>query len=184
MSEIEIPKGERGVVRVFALSLDEAAAKALKSHETTDTNRDSPIEAALGAIGVNADFVEIFPLKDVAEIGLAAYLEEGNGIEPAQLDPDRQKLAALEGWVMLVYSAAFEGRGATLRPAPDLTLVGTYSEPGADWSDRTRLTSAAAEGTAAPARKELSKAAISGRVAAIVLLVLFVLTAVVVWIAA
>ena len=71
-----------------------------------------------------------------------------------------------------------------IEPAPELALVGTYSEPGVDWRDQTRLATAAAEGTVAPARKTPSEAAISGRVAAIVLVVLFILTAVVVWIAA
>lgn len=185
MSTIEIKPGERGVVRVFTLSMDKNEAKALRENQPPeDCEGPTPIAAALGVSDLNTDFVEVFPLSDVAEIGLDGYLEDGNGIDPQQLDPDRRKLAALEGWVLLVYSGAFGGTGARLRPAPELTLVGTYSEPGIDWSDKTRLTTTSAEGTAAPARTKPSDAAMSGRVAMIALLVLFLLTALVVWIAA
>lgn len=185
MSVIEIPQGERGVVRVFALSMEAGAARRLKANAAPEeAGAPTPIEAALGVTGIDANFVEVFPLKDISEIGLDGYLEEGSGIDPARLDPDRRKLAALEGWVLLVYSAAFGGRGATLDPAPELTLVGTYSEPGVDWSEQARLRSAATQGTAAPARKRTSDAAMSGRIAAIALLVMFLLTALVVWIAA
>jgi hypothetical protein len=190
MSKIEIPQGERGVVRVFALSMDPAEAKALRKNEGTDAEDRSPIETALGASGLDTAKVEVFPLADVKEIGLQGYLEQGGGIERAQLDPDRRKLAALEGWVMVVYSSAFGGRGATLDPAPELTLVGTYTERGVDWSEKTKLSSAASEFTAPPedatasaAKKKPSDAAMSGRIALIALLVLFALTAVVVWIA-
>ncbi len=185
MTSIVIPQGERGVVRVFALSLDADAAKALRENmPPEDDERPTPIEAALGATGINPDFVEVFPLADVAEIGLVGYLAEGNGIDPQQLEPDRRKLAGLEGWVLLVYSAAFAGRGATLKPAPELSLVGTYSEPGVDWTDRIDLKSDSAKRSAAPTRKPASDAAMSGRVAMIALLVMFLLTAVVIWIAA
>lgn len=185
MNVIDVPPGERGVVRVFALSMDDQDAKALRANEPPEGDGGPrPVEAALGVSDIDTDFVEVFALSDIREIGLDGYLEDGNGIEPAQLAPDRGKLTALEGWVMVVYSAAFGGKGAEVRPAPDLTLVGTYSEPGVDWSDRSRLTTAGAEGTVAPAETKPSDAAMSGRIAMIALLVMFLLTALVIWIAA
>lgn len=185
MSRITVKPGERGLVRVFSLSMEPAVAKTLRANEPRKTEgAPGPIEAALGASGLDTEFVDVFPVSDVSEIGLNRYLEEGHGIAPAQLDPDRKKLAALDGWVLLVHSSAFGGTGATLNPAPELTLIGTYAEPGVDWSEQTRLTSAASRETAAPARKPRSEAAMSGRVALVALLVMFVLTGIVIWIAA
>lgn len=182
---VEIAPHEHGVVRIFALSMTAEEARALHRNKPPGDDAPTPIEAALGVTGIDPAHVAVFPLSDIEEIGLDRYLEEGSSIDPAQLDPDRRKLAALDGWVLVVHSAAFGGRGVTLTPTADLTLIGTYSEPGADWSDRRRLESPSARATGAPAaRKAPSDAAMSGRIATIVLLVLFGLTAVMVWISA
>lgn len=168
---------ERGLVRVFSVSLSEAEANAL--------SKDLPeLASYLGVEQFNPDYVELFPLRDLDSLGLAGYLEQGNGIDAEALDADRRKLAALEGWVLIVYSAAFGGQPVTLAPHSALTLIGTYAEPGTDWTATETLTSDAAKGAAAPAKpKKPSDAAMSGRIASLALLVLFLLTALMIWVA-
>ncbi|SFR14900.1 hypothetical protein [Poseidonocella sedimentorum] len=118
---LEIPALEAGVVRVFSLSMDEAEAAALKG----DAAR---LEAALGAPVEDPKWVEVLAVADLEGLGLAGYLAEGQGIAPETLAPDRARLNALEGHVMLVMSPAFGGAPVSLAPASAVTLVGVYSE--------------------------------------------------------
>ena len=178
-----VKANERGMVRVFALSMTDAEAQILKANGEDGDDNPTPQERALGAAALDAGYVEVFPIKDLADLGLAGYLETGNGIDPAQFAPDRQKLEALDGWVLCVYSAAFGGQAQTLNPAKALTLIGTYSEPGVDWTDTQTLTSDAAMGETTPVKKRPSDAAMSGRIAMAALLVIFALTGLMVWIA-
>lgn len=180
---LETSTVERGLVRVFALSMSQDEAQALRDN-TPEDGAPAPQAAALGLDTINADYIEVFPVSDLSEIGLTGYLVEGNGIDPDSLRGDRAKLDALDGWVMCVYSAAFGGRAVTLRPAPELTLIGTYAEPGVDWSDQQKLQSDAARGTTAAPKKAPSDAAMSGRIAMGALLVLVLLTALMIWVAA
>ena len=69
-------------------------------------------------------------------MGLAGYLRDGLDAEETGLVRDGAKLSALDGWVMLLYSSAFGGATATLTPAPELTLIGTY---GRTKADQTRI---------------------------------------------
>lgn len=166
---------ERGVVRIFALSMTDAEAEAL---------RDAVDPAVFGLEQINGDYIEIFPVSDLTELGLDGFLEAGHGIEPKDLDPDRAKLRALDGWILLATSQAFAGIEAELRLAPELTLIGSYQEPLVDWSSDAPLVSQAASGTSSPPKSAPSDAAMSGRIAMLALIVIFALTAVMVLIAA
>lgn len=173
---LEIPAHERGVIRVFALSMTQA--KAL---------RDDPnaLNAALGA-EVDPKFVEVFPVSDLEDIGLLGYLSSGNGVPGEQLAPDRRKLEHLSGWVLIVFSQAFGDRAVTLTPPPTFTLIGTYNEAQPDWRAAETLTSEAAKPFTAPpetVKKKPSDAAMSGRIATLALIVMFALTGLVIWIA-
>ncbi len=173
---LQVAPLEAGRVRVFALSLSEEDAQTLADAKSPDV---------LGLDSWDPAYVEIFALRDLDSLGLAGYLETGCGVDPDSLAPDRTKLAQLDGWVMLIFSKAFSGVEATLRPTADLTLIGSYVEPGVDWSSTMSLTSEAAQSTAlSKNKKRPSDAAMSGRIAMIVLLVLFALTGLMVWIAA
>lgn len=178
-----VKANEHGLVRVFALSMTDAEANSLKRNISEGDDNPSPQEIALGATSLDSDYVEVFPVKDLADLGLFGYLETGNGINPDQLAPDRQKLDALDGWVLCVYSAAFGGQAQQLSPGAKLTLIGTYSEPGVDWSETHTLTSDAARIDASPAKKSPSDAAMSGRIAMAALIFIFALTFLMVWIA-
>ena len=178
MTPITIPAHEVGVIRVFALSMTDDEARALK---------DDPdaINTALGA-DVDAEQVEIFPISDLEGVGLAGYLIEGNAVPSEQIAPDRAKIDRLGGWVLIVFSRAFGGSAITLTPDPALTLIGTYGEVPTDWSATETVTSEAAKPYSAPQdtiKKKLSDAAMSGRVATVVLILLGLFTWAMIWIA-
>ena len=175
---IDIPAHQSGVIRVFALSMSDADAKALKSDPSARA-------AALGA-EVDAEQVEIFPVSDLEGVGLAGYLIEGNAVPAADIAPDRAKLDRLGGWVMIVFSRAFKGEATTLTLAPSLTLIGTYGAAGVDWRATETIRSEAAKpysGVSKAGRKRPSDAAMSGRIAMLVLISLALFTWLFIWIA-
>lgn len=173
---IDIPANQSGVIRVFALSMTDTEAKALKSDP-------GAINAMLGG-AVDAEQVEIFPVSDLEGVGMAGYLSEGNAVPEADLAPDRAKLDKLGGWVMIVFSRAFGGAATTLTPQPALTLIGTYGSEGVDWRATETVTSEAAKPFSAPpetVKKKPSDAAMSGRIATLVLILLALFTVVFIW---
>ncbi|KIN77757.1 hypothetical protein [Sulfitobacter mediterraneus] len=119
MRTIDIPRNEHGQVRVFSVSLPDGAAQTLENPGSLST--------MLGA-EVDPKGVEVIRIADLDQIGLLGYLREGLDVQSETLDRDAAKLAALDGWVMLVYSTAFRGKAAVLNPALQLTLIGTYGE--------------------------------------------------------
>jgi len=175
---ISVPAHETGVIRVFSLSMTDAEAKALRD--------DPDAKNAVLGCNVNKDFVEIFPIADLDDIGLLGYLTLGNGVPAQELVPDRSKLEKLSGWVLIVFSQAFGGQPATLAPQPALTLIGTYGEARTDWRATQTVTAEAAKPFTAPpetVKKKPSDAAMSGRIATLALIVMFALTGLVIWIA-
>lgn len=176
---MEVAAEESGVVRVF--SIDTAEVDALRPIRDTAAGLDR-IAGLLGVDHIDPDFIELFPVSDLEAFGFANYLTAGNGIPEEQVEPDRAKLDALTGWVLIVYSSAFGGEAQTLAPLPALTHVGSYSEP-RDTRPLEPLHSEAATETVAT-RPPMSKARQSGMVASVVLLALFVLVAVMIWVSA
>ena len=122
---ITIPHHEQGTTRIFTLSMPEEKARALR-------NDPQQQQALLGVETLNSNGGEVFSLSDLGDLGLAGYLREGIDAQEEQLKRDRAKLSALSGWVMLVHSSAFGGQAVTLSPAPELTLIGTYSQTPAE----------------------------------------------------
>ena len=122
--------------------------------------------------------------ETLADYGLADYLIEANGMDPASVDPDRARLDALTGPVLLVLSGALADGIDRLAPRAPLTLVGRYTET-PDFTLRPPLRSDAASGAIgdAPAKRP-SDAAMSGRIATLALLVLFALVGVMIWVGA
>jgi len=179
MSEpIEISEGERGVVRVFALDLPKAQIEAfLKRGDRW------PMAEALGANHLDPDHIETFDLSDLAGLGLAGYLAEGQGIPEAQLAPKRAALDALSGTVMVATSRAFAAMPQTLKPTAPLRMIAQFTEERGPIAFDPLPAASAAPKDAKPARKKPSDAAMSGRVATVVLLVLAALVTMMGWIA-
>ena len=185
---IPLPPNERHTLRVFALDMTLAEVAALRDTDAILTPGQvvPPLrfDAAQRLLGVPVDVaqVDVFHSDDVEAIGLAAYLTQGNAVAETQIAADAAILDAYQGYVMTVRSAAFGGQAATLTPAPQLRLMGTYTEqtPAVKFEP---LPTAAATGTLTGGRAPKSDARIGGMVATFVLLFLALFTTLMIWIA-
>jgi len=173
---IHIKPTEHGVVRVFDVDLPAEQIKAFNRRNGT-----WPLQDALGAGRLDPAHVDLIAVEDLGELGLAGYLAAGHGISPDDLRDMRGRLAALSGHVLIVTSRAFGGEEQTLSPRAPLHLVATFTEDRPPVSFDP-LPSQAARGVTG-GKPPPSDAAMSGRVASIALLVLFLLVALVVWVA-
>ncbi len=133
MSDLTVAPHEGGVIRLFALDMRPEEAKFLRE----------PGAAAqvLGVEGLDPEQIDIFPVSDLEDLGLYGYLSDGCGVSKDQLD--RKALDAMDGWVMVVRSAAFGGRSAFLKLDPKVRLVGLYTEEATNWTGGTIETESA-----------------------------------------
>lgn len=121
--DLLITPNEHGLIRVFAVNRVPAeVSSALKAQDK--------IALAADLLGhpIAQGGAEVFPVADLSSIGLSGYLADGYAVPEDQLKAARAKLDALEGYVLLVFSAAFEGQAVALSPGPELTLIGTFGE--------------------------------------------------------
>lgn len=82
----------------------------------------------LGLSNLDPAFVELFDTADLSSLGLSGYLAKGLGVPDAQIAPQRARLDALQGPILILLSSALHGRGATLTPDPRLTLIASFTE--------------------------------------------------------
>ena len=190
MKDILIPKSERGAVRVFAVNLPVADAKSLIAQtdplalQPTSRPTDAAARQLLGVDDLDTTALELFPVRDLEGVGLADYVMDGLGVPTKDVAEDRQKLDALDGYVLIVLSKAFRGEAMTLQPASTLTLIGSYGETAVDWSSRPdpAISDSAKpfSGTASGPRFRRARATRVGGVIVAVVLALFAL--IVLWI--
>ncbi|MEM1099973.1 MAG: hypothetical protein AAGH73_00390 [Pseudomonadota bacterium] len=162
---LSIPAGERGRIRVYALSMTDKEGRALAAEPAARA-------AILGAESLDPEYVDVFPVKNLEGLGLVGYLVEGHGAVAAEVERDKQKLSALSGHVLVAMSKAFGKGGMELEPDPRLTLIGVYGQEGVDYTPVSVTSEAADPSAEAPAKKPMSDARISGMVATAVLLFL------------
>ncbi len=124
MNDLTVAPQEHGVIRLFALDMRPEEAKFLREPGAADQ--------VLGVDGLDPDQIDIFPVSDLEDLGLYGYLYEGGGVSDDQLD--RSMLESIDGWVLVVRSAAFGGRAAQLNPDPRLHLLGLFTEEAANWT--------------------------------------------------
>lgn len=176
----DIKAGERGVLRLFQVDLPKDAMPRFS--QIDDISGRWPLKEALGIEDMNEAFVDVFEVRDLDEMGLIGYMTEGLGVSEEEIAPHREQLDALEGHIVVVLSGAFKGLAVTLLPRPPLRWIGTFFE------DRPPVKFEALPSDSsvpsAPPKKTPSNAAMSGRVATLALLVIFGITAVMIWIAA
>ncbi|MDF0601058.1 hypothetical protein P1J78_09980 [Psychromarinibacter sp. C21-152] len=122
---LQIPAGEREVVRVFALDLSATEAEAL-AESPQSNGAPSPLAQLLGIDHLERDHVEIFPASDLTGVGLPGYLTEGLGIDEVDVEVDREKLEAETGYIVILHSRAFGGVKTRLTPETPLHLLGVY----------------------------------------------------------
>jgi len=118
----DVSQHEHGVVRVLAVNLPEAEATRFAETRLAD---------ALG-VTLDAAYVDVVAVSDLAELGLRGLLVEGHGADAAALAADQGKLDALAGVVILMTSKAFRTRPARLAESPEITLIGAYPLAKAD----------------------------------------------------
>jgi hypothetical protein len=123
-SDVRIAKSEQGVIRVFAISRPMAEmARALRQQPK------AVLASAMLGHDVSDEDIELFAIADLAGIGLPRYLTEGYDVDAEALRADRTRLEALDGYVLLLHSGAARAGDVILSPSPELTLIGTYTEP-------------------------------------------------------
>jgi hypothetical protein len=137
---LAIPASDRHTLRLFALDMARPELDRLTRPDPADTAAQADRAALLTQLlglpdlglpddtSLDPDFVEVFDTADLGDLGLTGYLAEGGNIPDAQIAPDRDRLDALNGPVLVLFSRALQGKAATLRPDPRLTLIGTYTE--------------------------------------------------------
>lgn len=170
---IHIPAGERGVIRLFELAMRPEQAAFLKE--------PGALAQVLGGETLDMEQVEIFPVSDLEEIGLAGYLTEGCGVPRAQVEEDREVLQAQEGYVLLIRSRAFDGRETRLTPADQIKLIGTYGERQTNWSAPPH-TAESAKPYSAPKLPPRAARAQSRRIGAVLFAVVMLLIALLIWV--
>lgn len=124
MSDLIVVTHEHGVLRLFTLDMRPEEAKFLRE--------PGAIDQVLGVTDLDPAQIDIFPVSDLEDLGLYGYLSEGGGVSVDQLN--RNELEAIEGWVVVLRSAAFGGRAVELRPDPRLHLVGLFTEEATNWT--------------------------------------------------
>ena len=131
MSDLTVTRGERGVVRVFALDLPKEQVAAFTTetyHEEDDDRVDWPLRDALGIAHMDHDFVEVFPVSDLGEMDLGTYLVNGHGVSEDQVAAQSEALAGVTGHVVIVLSGALETHDGPITPSGPLRHVATFRE--------------------------------------------------------
>ncbi len=167
---IEIPKGARDQVLVFALDMPAEQARFLREE-------DGALAQVLGLAEIDMEQAEIFPVEDLEGLGLLGYLRDGLGVSEADLSEHGMALDGITGWVLVLRARAFDGAETRLTPANSLTLAARLGEVKTDWSTTVPIASAAAQ----PALRTTPRAArsrarrIGATLFAVVMLLLFLL---------
>lgn len=142
---IEIPQSENGLVRVFAVNADVDAIR-----NAVSAKGKAQVASALLGHPLSEGGFDLVALSDLEGVGLANYLIQGWDVPAEDLKDSRTKLDRLEGYVLLVFTSAFDFRNVTLTIGPDLTLIGTYAEERSDSSTIALESDAAAPYTGVP----------------------------------
>lgn len=145
---IEIPAIGGDEIHVFGLDLTGEEAEAFLARPA-DNGGGWPLKVALGADRLDPAHVEHFPVSDLAGVGLAGYLTDGMGAEAEAVMAEADRLAALQGDVVILRPAAFARTAQSLTPRPPLTHAGSFPlDRGATTMER--LHSASATGHVTP----------------------------------
>jgi len=120
--------GEVGLYRLFSVDLPKVEVPAFTTSVPGMTGKSTyPLRDALGLADLDETHVQILDLTELETLGIATYLTDGLGIAQAAFKDDLSTLNALEGYLVVIASAAFP-QPTELAPQPPLSLVATYGE--------------------------------------------------------
>ena len=170
---IEIPANDHGAIYVLELRRPDPGGLTEKT--------DAAMMAVLGNVVVNTDYVDAIIPGMLSDITLPDLIR--NGYEMPISEMDAEKLRGLFGTVVLVMSAAFGDNALTVNLPSDVRLVTTLRETPQMHAPQSIATQSAKGMLGQTVKKPVSDAAMSGRIATIVLVVLFLLVAIMIWIA-
>jgi hypothetical protein len=167
-------------VWIFAIGLPESDIDDF-AHETLEENTPHwPLGTALGAHPFpDHDFVEVLDLEALRAYGFSNYLSDGNALE---IGDDAERLDALTGHVLLVFSQGLENGQTAFAPLAPLTFIARYSQP-VHIPTLEPLESDGATGQLPQGKAPKSDARIGGMIATYVLIFLFVFVGLFVWMA-
>ncbi|MBN2629875.1 MAG: hypothetical protein JXR75_04985 [Rhodobacteraceae bacterium] len=167
---LAIPIGPERSVWVFAIDLPK---------EQAETFATGPLSDALGVASLDPAQTEYLDADTFTEYGFSRYLVEGQGVTEDSVAKDIARLDVLRGPVLLVFRPGL-GQGR-LAPRPPLRLIGRYDEvpppPLVSLPDYDPIK----DTVPITPKKRPSEAAMSGRVAMAVLVLLFLFAALFVW---
>ncbi len=164
LTSVHVRPNETGVIRIFAMDMPAQQAKF--------QNDPMAMRQVLGVDDIDPTYVDIFPVSDLEQLGLAGYLIEGCGVPESSVALERDRLNAVTGYVMLVHSRAFGGHEVTL--ASTLPLIATFNVPATDWSGEKIETQSAQPYTSTrpPPRQARAEARRSGAIVFTVLMLI------------
>lgn len=123
--QIEINGSDRGTLLVFQLDLPGEAVERFTVQAGTG---EWPLKYALGATSLRNGFVDVVNIRDLEQMRLSRYLTEAHNASGAEFKADQARLDALTGHLVVLPAQAFDNTSQTLRIAPQLRLIGSYSE--------------------------------------------------------
>ncbi|MFN3845407.1 MAG: hypothetical protein ACK4RZ_06235 [Paracoccaceae bacterium] len=167
---LDIPIGPERTVWVFAIDLPLPEAEAFAQGD---------IAATLGVDHLDPAQTQFVDPEAFKGFGFARYLEEGQGLMPDSLAPDSQMLDALRDPLLLVFRPGL-GQGR-LSPRPPLRLIGRYDEVPSPMRVGMPAYDPIKDSIPVKAKKRPSDAAMSGRVAMVVLIFLAIFVALFIW---
>lgn len=170
---LTIPANDFGQIRIFSVPSPAPAGLEEKT--------PAALQALFGTDTLDPDFVDVVDTRELAGLSLLDYLHHGYDIPPDAADD--QALRDLRGIVVLVMSRATRGEETTLTLAPGVSHATTTGDP-ARLRVPTAVESASAKGTVPGGKSAPSQAAMSGRIAMVALLVMFLIVGLMIWVAA
>jgi hypothetical protein len=123
--QIEINGSDSGTLLVFQLDLPGEAVERFTVQAGTG---EWPLKYALGATTLRNGFVDVVDIRDLEQMRLSQYLTEAHNASGDAFNADRNRLDALTGHLVILPAQAFDNTSQTLRIAPQLRLIGSYSE--------------------------------------------------------
>lgn len=181
--KMTVPASEHGVIRLFAIDLEPAEVPSFQD-PVYDGPDDVvwPLKTALGAKFLDQDFVEVFDVADLGELGLRGYLTQGVGIAQTEVDAHHVALAAAKGHLFLVTSAAFGGFESALTIQPPLRHIATLNEVREPVKFEALPDGGAKGAIATDAKPPKSDARIGGMIATYALIAMFALVGLMIWV--